>query len=135
MGKRVRRRFELVVGLKKGHKVTPNKLREGKKTPHVATVCIGFYFLYSFLLDLSNADFYLMIPQKPQKQAKLVREITREVCGHAPYEKRCMELLRISKDKRALKFLKRRLGTHARAKKKRDEMSNVLIQQRKAAHK
>ncbi|XP_074602110.1 ribosomal protein L36 isoform X2 [Brevipalpus obovatus] len=104
MGKRVRKRFELVVGLKKGHKVTPNKLREGKKTPH-----------------------------KAQKQAKLVREITREVCGHAPYEKRCMELLRISKDKRALKFLKRRLGTHARAKKKRDEMSNVLIQQRKAA--
>lgn len=49
-----------------------------------------------------------------------------------------MELLRISKDKRALKFLKRRLGTHIRAKRKRDEMSNVLVQQRKAvaaAHK
>ena len=44
-----------------------------------------------------------------------------------------MELLRISKDKRALKFCKKRLGTHARAKRKRDEMSNVLIQQRKAA--
>ncbi len=44
-----------------------------------------------------------------------------------------MELLRISKDKRALKFLKRRLGTHLRAKRKRDELSNVLVQQRKAA--
>lgn len=44
-----------------------------------------------------------------------------------------MELLRVSRDKRALKFLKKRLGTHLRAKKKRDELSNVLIQQRKAA--
>lgn len=44
-----------------------------------------------------------------------------------------MELLRVSRDKRALKFLKKRLGTHLRAKKKRDELSNVLVQQRKAA--
>lgn len=58
-----------------------------------------------------------------------------EVCGFAPYEKRTMELLRVSRDKRALKFLKKRLGTHLRAKKKRDELSNVLVQQRKAAHK
>jgi len=44
-----------------------------------------------------------------------------------------MELLRVSRDKRALKFLKKRLGTHLRAKKKRDELSSVLVQQRKAA--
>jgi large subunit ribosomal protein L36e len=67
------------------------------------------------------------------KHNKFIRDIVREVCGFAPYERRCMELLRISKDKRALKFLKRRLGTHLRAKRKRDELSNVLVQQRKAA--
>lgn len=44
-----------------------------------------------------------------------------------------MELLRVSKDKRALKFLKKRLGTHLRGKRKRDEMSSVIVQQRKAA--
>lgn len=44
-----------------------------------------------------------------------------------------MELLRISRDKRALKFVKKRLGTHIRAKRKRDELSSVLIAQRKAA--
>jgi len=38
-----------------------------------------------------------------------VHDIIREVCGHAPYEKRAMELLRVSKDKRALKFLKKRV--------------------------
>ncbi|XP_004717063.1 fibroblast growth factor 22 [Echinops telfairi] len=31
-----------------------------------------------------------------------------EVCGFAPYERRAMELLMVSKDKRALKFIKKR---------------------------
>merc|ERR1711946_63036 len=62
-------------------------------------------------------------PQKPRpsrrkgkltKHTKFIRDIVKEVSGHAPYEKRVMELLKISKDKRALKFLKRRLGTHLR---------------------
>ena len=38
-----------------------------------------------------------------------MRDLIREVTGHAPYEKRAMELLKVSKDKRALKFLKRRV--------------------------
>lgn len=66
------------------------------------------------------------------KHTKFVRDLIREVTGHAPYEKRAMELLKVSKDKRALKFLKRRLGTHIRAKRKREELSNILTQMRKA---
>ena len=38
-----------------------------------------------------------------QKRVKFVREIVREVVGFAPYEKRCMELLKVGKEKRALK--------------------------------
>lgn len=34
----------------------------------------------------------------------------REVCGFAPYERRAMELLKVSKDKRALKFIKKRVS-------------------------
>ena len=64
---------------------------------------------------------------------KFVRDLVREVTGFSPYEKRAMELLRISKDKRCLKFLKKRIGNHIRAKRKREEMSNVLQQMRKAA--
>lgn len=83
----------------------------------------------------------------------------REVCGFAPYERRAMELLKVSKDKRALKFIKKRVGapsragaglglgarterppcpqvgTHIRAKRKREELSNVLAAMRKAAAK
>ena len=48
--------------------------------------------------------------QKLTKHTKFIRDIVKEVAGHAPYEKRVMELLKISKDKRALKFLKRRVS-------------------------
>jgi large subunit ribosomal protein L36e len=90
------------------------------------------------------------------KKTRIVREVVREVTGYAPYERRVMELLRIrwaliisfpavtigrawwligwrnfSKDKKALKFLKRRVGQHKRAKRKRDEMQACLTAQRK----
>lgn len=54
----------------------------------------------------------------------------REVAGFAPYEKRITELLKVGKDKRALKLAKRKLGTHKRAKKKREEMANVVRKMR-----
>ncbi|XP_003369234.1 60S ribosomal protein L36 [Trichinella spiralis] len=97
-------RYELAVGLNKGHKVTPYKKR---------------------IKPSSRKG-------KLHKRVKFVRDLIREVCGFAPYERRAMELLRISKDKKALKYLKRRIGSHRRAKSKRDEMQGVLIAMRKA---
>lgn len=61
---------------------------------------------------------------------ELIKKVIGEVCGFAPYEKRMLELLRIGKDKRALKFAKKRLGTHLRAKRKREEMSEALRSKR-----
>lgn len=59
-----------------------------------------------------------------------MRNLIKEVAGFAPYEKRITELLKVGKDKRALKVAKRKLGTHKRAKKKREEMANVLRKMR-----
>ena len=50
--------------------------------------------------------------------------------GFAPYEKRVQELLKVGKEKRALKFAKKRLGTLRRARSKREEMQAVLRAQR-----
>ncbi|GLJ32574.1 hypothetical protein SUGI_0655230 [Cryptomeria japonica] len=69
---------------------------------------------------------------KRSKRTDFVRKLIREVAGFAPYEKRITELLKVGKDKRALKVAKKKLGTHKRAKKKREEMSNVLRKMRSA---
>lgn len=71
-----------------------------------------------------------MIVQKTSKRVHFVRSLIREVAGFAPYEKRITELLKVGKDKRALKVAKRKLGTHKRAKKKREEMSSALRKMR-----
>ncbi|XP_044745566.1 60S ribosomal protein L36-like [Coccinella septempunctata] len=103
-------KYELAVGLHRGHKttrITADKTKSDKIRPS-------------------------RLKGRLTKHSKFVRDLVREVVGHAPYEKRAMELLKVSKDKRALKFLKRRLGTHIRAKRKREELSNILTQMRKA---
>ena len=96
-------RYEICVGMDKGHKTTVNAL---KKKP-------------------SNSK------GKLTNRNKMIRDLVREVAGFSPYERRAMELLRISKDKRCLKFLKKRIGQHTRAKRKREEMSNVPQAMRK----
>lgn len=62
-----------------------------------------------------------------------VKSIIREVAGFSPYEKRVMELLRNSKDKKAKKLAKKRLGTLLRSKRKIEELSNVIQEQRRQA--
>ena len=67
---------------------------------------------------------------KLNKRVAFVREVISEVAGFSPYEKRCLELLKVGKEKRCLKLLKTKLGTHKRAKLKRENMSAELRKQR-----
>merc|ERR1712098_792369 len=99
-------RYNLAVGLNKGHKVT--KLEAGRKTRPTRRKAAA------------------------TKHAMFLRGLVRELVGFAPFERRCQELLNISKDKRALKFCKKRLGTHIRGKRKREEMQAMLQKMRKA---
>ncbi|CAI5472293.1 unnamed protein product [Closterium sp. Yama58-4] len=69
---------------------------------------------------------------RASKRGAFVRGLIREVAGFSPYEKRIMELLKVGKDKRALKLAKRKLGTHRRAKVKREEMQTALRKMRSA---
>ncbi|KAI1980282.1 ribosomal protein L36 [Ophidiomyces ophidiicola] len=66
------------------------------------------------------------------RRTAFVREIVKEVSGLAPYERRVIELLRNSQDKRARKLAKKRLGTFGRAKSKVDEMQKVIAESRRA---
>ncbi|EPY49944.1 60S ribosomal protein L36 [Schizosaccharomyces cryophilus OY26] len=80
------------------------------------------------------------LPERPSrrkghqsKRTSFVRSVVREVAGFAPYERRVMELIRNSQDKRARKLAKKRLGTLKRAKGKIEELTGV-IQSSRLAH-
>ena len=67
-------------------------------------------------------------------RVRVVREVIREVCGFAPYEKKMMELIRTgvpAKEKKAVKVARRRLGSQRRAQRKRQEMINLIQAQRR----
>nr|XP_035154229.1 60S ribosomal protein L36-like [Callithrix jacchus] len=91
-------RYPMAMGLNKGHKVTKNvsKPRHSRCRGHLT------------------------------KHTKFMQDMIREVCRFAPYEWHAMELLKVSKDKWALKFIKKRVGTHICTKRKREELSNAL---------
>ncbi len=58
----------------------------------------------------------------------------REVTGLAPYERKMMEMIRTgiaSKEKKAVKLARARLGTHLRAQRKRDDIQKLIQLQRK----
>ncbi|KAG5788573.1 hypothetical protein H9Q69_012364 [Fusarium xylarioides] len=99
-------RSGLAVGLNKGHKTTPHvvKPRVSRTKGHLS------------------------------KRTAFVREVVKEIAGLAPYERRVIELLRNSKDKRARKLAKKRLGTFGRAKAKVDELQRVIAEARRTGH-
>ena len=90
-------------------------------------------------VGMDHGKVVTKIPLKPRpsyrkgklnKRVTFVREVIGEVAGLSPYEKRCIELLKLGKEKRCLKLLKAKLGTHKRAKIKREIMSTTLRNQR-----
>ncbi|XP_059119023.1 large ribosomal subunit protein eL36-like [Peromyscus eremicus] len=100
-------RYPTAAGLNKGHKVTKNVSKPGHSQCH----------------------------RRLTKHTKFVQDMIREVCGFIPRELRTMELLKVSKDKPVLKFIKKRMGTPIHAKRKQEELSNVLAAMRKAVAK
>ncbi|KAJ1555514.1 hypothetical protein HK405_001139, partial [Cladochytrium tenue] len=71
----------LFVGINKGHVVTP-RVPRAKPANRKGHLC---------------------------QRTKFVRSLIREVAGFAPYERRVMELLKNSKDKRARRLAKKRV--------------------------
>ncbi len=86
-------RYEICAGLDKGHKTTPNA---PKKRPARGK-------------------------GRQTNHNRFVRDLVREVVGYSPYERRAMELLRISKDKRCVQMRSRTvLFPHAKGKTNRN---------------
>lgn len=66
-------------------------------------------------------------------RVKLIRRVVSEISGRPAYERKIMELLKQSHSnaqKKAYKLAKKRLGTHKRALKKRNELSDAIARAR-----
>lgn len=71
---------------------------------------LSFAYTLQVFDHVANLCLCILFPlQRLTKHSKFVRDMIRDVCGFAPYERRAMELLKVSKDKRALKFIKKRV--------------------------
>merc|ERR1712232_253375 len=63
------------------------------------------------------------------EKVSLVTKTVKSVAGFAPYEKRAIEMFKVGNtkmDKRANRFLKKRLGSMRRMKQKSEEMQSFL---------
>jgi len=71
---------------------------------------------------------------KVSKRSTAVRAIIREVCGFSPLEKKMLELIRTgvaSKEKKAVKIARQKLGTHRRATLRRDALNAMILAQKR----
>lgn len=62
-------------------------------------------------------------------RTRLINKIIKSIAGYTPYEKRAIEFYKLDDpkmDKRAGRFLKKRLGSWKRAHYKRDELKDML---------
>merc|ERR1712065_85013 len=84
-------------------------------------------------LDKKPRDRNVNKKGRRSARGKFVHEVIREVAGFAPYERRLIDLCRNNLDKRALRLAKKKLGAHGRAKRKREEMSQVAFRLRQEA--
>ncbi|CAD2216863.1 large subunit ribosomal protein L36e [Angomonas deanei] len=62
----------------------------------------------------------------PHKKLRAVKAIITDLVGLSPMERRVQEMLRVGKEKRALKFCKKRLGNFVGAKKRRAKIEEGL---------
>ena len=65
----------------------------------------------------------------PRKRVTLIRKVIGEISGRSPYERKIIELLKQKKansNKKAYKLAKKSLGTHKRATRKRNELTELL---------
>lgn len=80
--------------------------------PLLRVASIDFRLPFPLEHDSNLFSFSFTILQRTTKRVTFIRSLIREVVGFAPYERRIMELLKNSKDKRARKVAKRRVRNH-----------------------
>ncbi len=90
--------------------------------------CISLTYLLPLSVPVLFPPLSHLFLQRLSKRTKMVRSLVGEVVGMSPYERRMLDMLKTggaSADKRMYKFAKRRLGSHKRALKKREQVKDA----------
>lgn len=64
------------------------------------------------------------------ERLEIAKNIAKEICGYAPYEKKAIDLARKGEEKKMRKFLKKRLGTMKAAKRKQEQLISEMRAQK-----
>jgi len=73
--------------------------------------------------------------RKSSNRVRAIRKLIQNISGLSPYEKRAIELYKVGEaklDKRANRFLRRRLGAYSRAQHKEEYLRAVIKSQKDA---
>jgi len=87
----------------------------------------------SYYKTLARRQRAVKFEEKGTTKHRFVEEVIRETVGWAPYEKRALELIRAGNPKKALKFIRKRLGSHRAAKKKKSFLEAFQMAEAKKA--
>ena len=79
-------------------------------------------------LDTKKTSKHHEKVQKRERSLVMAREIASEICGLAPYEKKATDLIKSDQERKCKRFLKKRLGSLRRAKRKQQELTELLNQ-------
>lgn len=65
---------------------------------------------------------------KGDQASEMAKAIAFEICGMSPYEKKAADLIKSDQERKCKRFLKKRLGSLRRAKRKQEEISELIKQ-------
>lgn len=101
----------------------------GKNVPTGAVEGYAIGLNKGFYVTKRDARVKPSCTRRGSNRTRLITKLMKTMCGFTAYEKRAMELYKLDDpklEKRANKFLKKRLGTWARAFRKRDELKAIV---------
>ena len=101
----------------------------GKNVPSGAVEGYAIGLNKGFFVTKRDARAKPSCVRRSSNRSRMIGKIMKSICGFTPYEKRALELYKLDDpklDKRASKFLKKRLGTWKRAFRKRDELKTII---------
>ncbi|EHY66458.1 large subunit ribosomal protein L36e [Nematocida ausubeli] len=114
-------------------KINPNTIQPIEGKPHGNGTIFGKERGHTTQRIISRSEHKRLIRQNPSEFAKIAMEktalaknIAKEICGLAPYEKKAIDFGRRGEEKKMRKFLKKRLGSLKGAKARQERLLSEM---------